>query len=136
MGETLHKSLILILAREFASKLATATFISDAAGRLVYYNEPAERILGRTFAEAGEMPAEEWPELFHVRFKDGRPMPLEQMPEGIAHLERRAAHDNYRITGLDGRERELSVTAFPLFARANDFVGTVIFFWEESEADG
>ena len=58
MGETLHKSLILILAREFASKLATATFISDAAGRLVYYNEPAERILGRTFAEAGEMPAE------------------------------------------------------------------------------
>ena len=51
-----QKHLVLILAREFASNLATATFISDAAGRLVYYNEPAERILGRTFAEAGEMP--------------------------------------------------------------------------------
>lgn len=132
MGETLPKSLILILAREFASKLDTATFITNAAGKLVYYNEPAEKILGRTFAEAGEMPAEEWPELFDVRYRDGRPMPLQQMPEGIALLERRAAHDSYRITGLDGRNHELAVTAFPVFARANEFVGTVIFFWEES----
>jgi PAS domain-containing protein len=136
VGETIQKSLILILAREFASKLATATFVTDAAGKLVYYNEPAEVLLGRTFAEAGEMPAEEWPELFQVRFPDGRPMALEEMPEGIALLERRAAHAGYRITGLDGQERELAVTAFPLFARANEFVGTVIFFWEPSKGTG
>src|SRR2546421_9164329 len=79
VGETVQKSLILILAREFASKLGTATFITDASGKLVYYNEPAESILGRTFGEAGEMPAEEWPSVFHVRFPDGRPMALEEM---------------------------------------------------------
>jgi PAS domain-containing protein len=136
MSVTTHKSLILILAREFASKLATAMFITDAAGRLVYYNEPAEVLLGRTFAEAGEMPAEEWPELFAVRFLDGRPMALEQMPEGIALLERRAAHGAYRITSLDGRDRAFEVTAFPLFARETEFEGTVILFWEQSEDAG
>ena len=52
------KNLVLILAREFASKLATPTFVNDAEGTLVYYNEPAEGVLGRSFAEAGEMPAE------------------------------------------------------------------------------
>jgi PAS domain-containing protein len=133
MSETGQKNLILILAREFASKLATATFITDAQGKLVYYNEPAEIILGRAFAEAGEMPAEEWPELFAVEHLDGQPMALEEMPEGIALLERRPAHDSYRITSLDGQQRALAVTAFPLFAREADFVGTAIFFWEQSD---
>ena len=59
-----QKDLILIHARELASKLATAMFIADAEGDLVFYNEAAEEILGRTFAEAGEMSAESWTSLF------------------------------------------------------------------------
>src|SRR5919199_5706003 len=95
-----HKNLVLILAREFASKLATPMLISDAEGSLVFYNEPAEEILGRTFAEAGEMRADEWATLFAVEELDGTPMALEQMPGGIALLERRPAHHTFRITGL------------------------------------
>ena len=60
------KNLVLILAREFASKLATPTFVNDAEGTLVYYNEPAEGVLGRSFAEAGEMPVDQWSSLFSV----------------------------------------------------------------------
>jgi hypothetical protein len=37
-----QKHLALILARELASQLATATFIADATGGLVFFNEPAE----------------------------------------------------------------------------------------------
>jgi hypothetical protein len=58
------------------------------------------------------------------------------MPEGIALLERRPAHDSYQITSLDGHRRELAVTAFPLFGRGADFVGTAIFFWEPSDGGG
>ena len=54
------KNLVLILAREFALKLAAPTFVNDAEGTLVYYNEPTEGVLGRSFAEAGEMPADQW----------------------------------------------------------------------------
>ena len=41
-----QKSLVLILAREFASNLATPIYIADADERLVYFNEPAERDRG------------------------------------------------------------------------------------------
>ncbi len=121
-----------MLARELASKLATATFVTDASGELVYYNEHAEEILGRSFAEAGEMSAEEWVSLFAVEELDGTALPLERMPAGIALLERRPAHHTFRITGLDGKQRVISATAFPLCARADEFVGVTAIFWEQS----
>lgn len=125
-----QKNLVLILAREFASKLATATFLIDHEGNLVYFNEPAERILGRTFAEAGELKANEWAEVFKVEELDGTPMGLEAMPGGVALFERRPAHHSFRIEGLDGHSRAISATAFPLLASATELVGVAIIFWE------
>ena len=58
-----QKSLVLILAREFASNLATPIYIADADERLVYFNEPAERIAGRSFAETGEIPVREFTDM-------------------------------------------------------------------------
>jgi len=123
------KDLVLILAREFASKLAFAVFIADAEGDLVYYNEPAERLLGRTFAEAGEIRAAEWASLFKTEELDGAPLPLERNPAGIALLERRPAHHDFAITALDGIRRTISVTAFPLLSSATTLVGVVAIFW-------
>src|SRR6478672_6538021 len=40
-----HKELILILARDFASKVATPVFLADGAGQLAFYNNAAERVL-------------------------------------------------------------------------------------------
>ena len=124
------KNLVLILAREFASKLATPTFVNDAEGTLVYYNEPAEAVLGRSFAEAGEMPAEQWSSLFSVERPDGSPMPLDEIPGGIALLQQKPAHASLRMTGLDGVPHELSVTAFPLLTHKDELVGVVNIFWE------
>jgi len=126
-----QKELILILAREFASKLATPMFIADRHGDLVFYNEPAEEVLGRSFAEVGEMPADQWASLFQPEDLQGGPIGLEAMPPGVALLERKPAHGEFRITGLDGRKRLVSVTAFPLFARSDEFLGMVAIFWEQ-----
>ncbi|MGH3132691.1 MAG: hypothetical protein ACRDNY_02920 [Gaiellaceae bacterium] len=125
-----QKPLTLILARELASQLATATFIADATGELVFYNEHAEKILGRTFAEAGPMPAESWTSQFRVEDLDGAPLPLEKMPPGIALTERRPAHGTLCMTGLDGIRRLVSVTALPLFSSPTDFVGMIALFWQ------
>jgi PAS domain-containing protein len=124
------KDLVLILSRELATNLATAWFVTDAEGNLVFYNEPAERILGRPFASAGSIAADEWATLFSVESTDGRPLALAEMPAGIAFLERRPAHGALRITGLDGAKREISVTAFPLFKRGLEFLGVIAIFWE------
>jgi PAS domain-containing protein len=124
-----QKHLVLILAREFASNLATPTLITDERGLVVYYNEAADGVFGRSFAEAGETPLEDWSTQYAPRsIETDEALPLEQRPTGIA-LQQRAAHQRLRITSLDGAAREVEVTAFPLFAHADELVGTVTIFW-------
>ena len=131
-----QKNLVLILAREFASKLAEPMLVTDAEGNLVFYNEPAEDVLGRSFSEAGELSADRWATSFRAESVDGAPMPLEQMPAGIALVERRPATGVVRFTGLDGVTRTISVTGIPLFAHRDEFVGAVAIFWELGSAKG
>lgn len=129
MGTQRQKHLVLILAREFASSLSTPTLIADARGCLVFYNEAAEAVVGKRFAEAGEMPLDEWLAPFEARTNASTPIPLERRPARVAFDERRASHLRYRVTSADGVEREIEVTAFPLFAHTDEFVGVVVIFW-------
>ena len=131
MPERPFKHLALILARQFAANLATPTLIADDRGQLIFYNEAAEEVIGRTFAEAGEMPLDEWTASFEPRTADDEPLPPERRPARVAFDERRAAHERFWITSRDGVEREVAVTAFPLFAHADEFVGIVAIFWRE-----
>jgi PAS domain-containing protein len=130
--ERRQKSLVLILARELASNLAMPIYIADTDETLVYFNEPAETIAGRSFAETGEMPVREWTEMLAPRSADGKPLRREETPGGIAFSERRAAHASLRITGLDGNEREIATTAFPLFGPDGEFHGIMVIFWEQA----
>jgi PAS domain-containing protein len=126
-----HKHLVLILAREFASNLATPTLIADADGMLVYYNEAAEAVVGRTFAESGEMPIEDWAQTLAPRTRESEPLPPERRPVWKALNEQRATHERFWITSAEGIDREIEVTAFPLFAHADEFVGVVAIFWPD-----
>ena len=127
-----HKHLVLILARELASNLATPTLIADHRGWLVFYNEAAEELVGRSFAEAAEMPLDEWAATFHPRKPEtDEPIPPERRPARIALDQRRASHQSFRMTSRDGVERDVAVTAFPLFAHADELVGVMAIFWGE-----
>jgi PAS domain-containing protein len=127
-----QKSLVLILAREFASNLATPIYVADADETLVYFNESAEKIAGRSFAETGEMPVREWARMLVPRGADGSELSREETPGGIAFSERRPAHATLRITALDGFEREVATTAFPLFGPDAAFHGIMAIFWEQA----
>jgi PAS domain-containing protein len=131
---TEEHNLVLILGRGLASSIATPMFLVDPDGTLVYFNEPAESILGQSFAEAGEMPAEEWGTRFYPEDPDsGEKISGEELPLTQALAARRPAHRALVITGLDGVRRNIAVTAFPLFARTDEFVGAVAIFWERGE---
>jgi PAS domain-containing protein len=123
------KHLVLILAREFATELAVPVLVADADGRLVFFNEAAEDVLGQTFAEAGELPASEWATTFAVADPDGLPVDLSQMPAGVALNELRPAHGTLQIVGLDEVLRRIEVTAIPLLAQRDEPVGVVAIFW-------
>lgn len=123
------KHLVLILAREFASNLATPTLIVDEEGRLIFFNDAAEALFGRSYAEVGEVPIDQFTAGFKPRTRESQPLPPERRPARIALDERRAAHERFMITSADGVDREISVTGFPLFAHADEFVGVIVIFW-------
>ena len=126
-----HKHLVLILARELASNLATPALIADDEGHVVFYNEAAEEIVGQPFAELGELPIDAFSASFSPRTLEAEPVPDEQRPTRIALDERRPSHQRILITSKDAVEREVAITAVPLFAHADEFVGIMAIFWRE-----
>jgi PAS domain-containing protein len=128
--ERKQPDLVLIVARSFATKLATPTLITDARGDLVYFNDAAAELIGRSYLDIGRLPVSRWQELFQPRTLDEEPLAPEQTPSGVALLERRPIHGSFGFRGLDGREREITVTAFPLFSHPDEVVGAMSIFWE------
>jgi PAS domain S-box-containing protein len=129
-----QRNLVLILARDFASRLATAVFLVDPEGNLIYFNEAAERVLGQRFVEGRGMTAREWSTAFNPVDDQGDALPLSELPLGLALLKGEPAHRALRIVGSDGVSRRIEVSAFPLFAHADESVGAIAIFWEPAEA--
>ena len=120
----------MILVRQLASYLAMPIFIVDPQGTLVFYNEPAESILGRRFEETGEMPIAEWSTIFEPTDEAGKLIAPEDIPLAVALAERRPTHRALWIRGLDKVQRHLEVTSFPLIGQARRYLGAIAIFWE------
>ena len=120
----------VILARHLAEYLAMPIFIVNPDGDLIFYNEPAEAILGSRYNETGTMPAREWSTVFHPVDQEGNPIPPEDLPLIIALTQHRPAHKIFWIRGLDGAMREIEVSALPLIGQVNRFLGGIAIFWE------
>ena len=124
-------NLLLILAKDLASRLSTPVLVVDRDGTLLYFNEAAEPVLGVPYAEVGFMPQEKWTALFAPRGNEGQPLEPDDLPLTIAISDHSPAHRSITITSADGEERRLAVTAIPLFAHAGEFIGAVALFWED-----
>ena len=132
MESAKHRSLLLILARELASNVATPMFVVDVHGALVFYNEAAEVLLGQSFSVTGPVGFEEWGgTMFQMEDLAGNRITVNDLPLNRTVTERRPAHARFRITALDGVKRTLEATSFPLFAHVDDLAGTLSVFWED-----
>lgn len=123
----------LILTKQWASYLSVPVWLASADESLLFYNEPAEKLLGLRFDEAGPLPLTELSDTFHVTDSDGSELPSEDIPVGIALRERKPAHRSLRWRGIDGVWHQGEVTAFPLQAQAGKHLGAVAIFWETGE---
>jgi PAS domain-containing protein len=121
----------MILARQLAGYLSVPVLLVDTAGTVVFYNEPAERILGVRFEETGPIDREEADRL--VELSDdpaAEPGDLER-PLEVALEERRPAHAHRLMLRRSDRVRlQIEVTAFPLIGQEGKLIGAVAMFWE------
>lgn len=128
-----QKEIEVILTRQLAGYLAMPVFIVDPEGTLIFYNEPAEVILGRRFEETGEMAANEWGTIFKPTDAAGVPLQPTALPLMIALKERRLAHGHFWIRGLDDVQRHIETAAFPIIGHAARNLGAVVIFQEVNE---
>ena len=121
----------IILNRQLADCLSIPVFITDTLGNLIFYNEPAEEVLGKRFEDTGEMPVEEWSTIFKPLDKNGDPLAPEQLPLVKTLSKRRPYHKSFQILSLKGEKQTISVTSYPIISRAGNFVGAVAIFWKQ-----
>jgi PAS domain-containing protein len=136
MSAARQKSVVLILARELASNIATPMLVLDDLGTIVFFNEPAEKVLGATFASVGEVTAAEYDAKWETTDSDGNELSLRRGPLAGVVSEHTPAHRVIRIRGLDGVWHLIETTVYPLFASATSFVGAVGVFWELGATHG
>ena len=122
----------IILTRQLARYLSVPVFLVDQKGNLLFYNEPAEVILGRRFEETGAMPAEEWASVFTPEDGQGRPIAPDDLPLMITLATQRPAYRRFLIRGLDGAVRQVEVAAIPIIGLQGDLLGAAALFWEAS----
>jgi PAS domain-containing protein len=119
----------LILVRHLGSLLTGPVFVVDARGDLVYFNEPAENVLGIGFADVRSMRYEDWTTAFRVS-QDGVALAEEEIPLAFALRKGKPWLGRVDILDGEGRWRQIDVSAFPLTGRQNEILGAVALFWE------
>ena len=107
-------------------------FIVDPEGNLLFYNEPAEIILGQRFRESGKLPQEEWSTIFQFKDETGKLLDPTEVPLAITLEERRPVHRRLWLHGLDDSRSLIEATCLPLEGQANRFLGAMAIFWEVS----
>ena len=123
----------IILSRQLAECLSVPIFITDINGTLLFYNEPAEEILGKRYEDRGEMKVEEWSTMFKPFDDKGKPLKPEDLPLVQTLTNVIPAHGDFWIESLKGEKHNISVTSYPLLGRGDRFLGAVAIFWTKEK---
>jgi PAS domain-containing protein len=125
-----NKEIELILSRQMADSLSIPIFLVDTVGNLLYYNEPAEELLGLRFEETGSMPVDDWSLLFRAQNEHGQLLPPGALPLVQTLNHQTPAHGEFWIHNIKGELHKISVTSYPIIGRPNRFLGAVALFWK------
>jgi PAS domain-containing protein len=120
----------MILLRQVASYLTIPIWMMDSDGNLVFYNEPAEALLGIQFDEVGPVHADQLGEMFRITRVDGAPMGEMEFPVLRTLAKRIPDHGEVRYCGMDGVWRDVAVSAIPVEGQGDRFLGVFATFWE------
>jgi PAS domain S-box-containing protein len=107
---------------EFLNALPAAIYLTDAAGRITYFNEAAATMWGRQ----PKLNSDLWCGSWRLFWPDGTPMPHDACPMAITLKERRAVRGGQAIAERpDGSRVPFMAFPTPLHDASGAFVGAV-----------
>jgi PAS domain-containing protein len=126
-----QQSVEMVLVRQLASYLFVPVLVVDPEGTVIFYNEPAERILGVRFEETGRIDKDEADRLIELGDDPSAGPDDSGRPLTIALQQRRPAHARRWLLRRSDRVRlQVELTAFPIIDQEDRLVGAVAMFWE------
>jgi PAS domain-containing protein len=121
----------MILVRQLAGYLYVPVLVVDTTGTVVFYNEPAERILGVRFEETGRIGPEEADRLVELSEDPAAGPDDVGRPTITALQQRRPVHVRRWLLRRGDRVRlQVELTAFPIIDQDERLLGAVAMFWE------
>ena len=115
---------------EFLNALPAAIYMTDAAGRITYFNEAAATMWGRR----PKLNVDLWCGSWRLFWPDGTPMPHDACPMAITLKERRAVRGGQAIAERpDGSRVPFMAFPTPLHDASGAFVGAVNMLIDMSE---
>jgi PAS domain-containing protein len=123
-----HQPLLLVQARNLITNLALPALLTDPEGRLLFFNDAAAALLGRTFEEVGRLSREQWAREVGPFDEQGRPLAADSVPLASALREGRPAHGRFRARLGQSGVREVELSALPLL-EPDYFEGALVVFW-------
>jgi PAS domain-containing protein len=123
-----------ILVRQLADYLSVPVIVFDPERTAIFYNEPAERLLGVRFDETGRIGPEEADRLIEVSDDPSAPAEDTKRPVVMALEDRRPTHVvRWVRRHADGVRLLVEITAFPLIGQGDTLLGAVAMFWERHQ---
>ena len=131
-----QKPLELILARNLLTSISTPAFLIDGDATVVFYNEAAAALLGRSFEDVGRMSSEEWTQAFGPFDREGEPIEVQSLAITDSIRDGRPAHGTFRIRNADGNRAAVEASAFPIVTAGHGSTGAMILFWPKPGSNG
>ncbi len=113
------------------TSISTPSFLVDGAGTMVFYNEAAAALLGRSFEEAGQMTAEEWTAAFGPLTNGDEPADLDEISLTQAIQAGQPAHGSFCIRTKRSEKERVEAAAFPLVTSNDGASGAMVLFWPQ-----
>ena len=108
--------------RALLDVLPAAVYVTDAAGRITYYNQAAADLAGRE----PELGTDEWCVSWRLYSPDGRPLAHDQCPMAVALKENRAVRGEWAILERpDGTRIPFAAYPTPLRDASGKLIGAV-----------
>lgn len=129
-----QRPLELILARNLLSSISTPAFLVGQQGALLFYNEAAATLVGRSFEEGGSHGPRHWTSVFGPFGNDDEPIEWDDIPATTALRENRPYHGHFRISAPGGARQEIEASAIPIVG-AEGSSGAIVIFWPATESE-
>jgi len=126
-----QQSVEMILVRQLASYLYVPVLVVDTTRTVIFYNEPAERILGVRFEETGRIDREEADRLVELsEDPSGGPEDLGRPLDTVLQQRRPAHARRWLLRRADRVRLQVELTAFPIIDHEERLLGAMVMFWE------